>query len=223
MSMKKIIKYIISIFKTIYFNFRVLDYKTAIKMPIFIAYNTKVSIKQTRSVFIQSDKITFAMIKIGFGGTDFLSTNRSIFEVKKDAKIIFKGKAFFSEGIAISLDEGATLIIGENFSCNKNCLFYANKNICFGNDVLLGWSVTIRDNDGHVIFQNGQEKQNAKEINIGSNVWIASNVDILKGVIVKENSIIATRSCVTKSFDKSNILIGGYPAKIIGENVSWKK
>ena len=67
------------------------------------------------------------------------------------------------------------------------------------------------------------KKINKKEITIKNNVWIGSYVDILKGVLISENSIVATRSCVTKKFDTTNILIGGYPAKIIEEDVSWKK
>ena len=83
--------------------------------------------------------------------------------------------------------------------------------------------MNFRDNDGHTIVYKNKDKQNEKSIVIKNNVWIASYVDVLKGVIVEENSVVATRSCITKEFSLPNILIGGYPAKIIEEDITWRK
>jgi len=47
-------------------------------------------------------------------------------------------------------------------------------------------------------------------------VFIGNNVTVLKGVTIGENSIVATGAIVTKSFPK-DVIIGGCPAKIIGE------
>jgi acetyltransferase-like isoleucine patch superfamily enzyme len=44
---------------------------------------------------------------------------------------------------------------------------------------------------------------------------------LLKGSFIKDNSIIATGSVVTKAFEESNVIIAGSPAKIVKENVSW--
>ncbi|HEY9752233.1 MAG TPA: hypothetical protein V6C46_04750, partial [Coleofasciculaceae cyanobacterium] len=52
-------------------------------------------------------------------------------------------------------------------------------------------------------------------------VWIASHVSILKGVSIPDNSIVATRSVVTKSFNMQNTLIGGVPAKVLKNNINW--
>ena len=58
---------------------------------------------------------------------------------------------------------------------------------------------------------------------IGDRVWIGTQATILKNAQIANDTIIGARSVVTKKFDKSNIAIAGNPAKIIKENVAWKK
>ena len=42
----------------------------------------------------------------------------------------------------------------------------------------------------------------------------------MKGVQLHNNTIVASGSIVTKSF-QPNILLGGNPAKVLKENVNW--
>jgi len=64
--MNSVFKYFISLFKTIYFNFKVFNFKTAIKLPIFVSYNTKILEINKNSIDIKC-KVKPALIKIGFG------------------------------------------------------------------------------------------------------------------------------------------------------------
>ena len=47
-------------------------------------------------------------------------------------------------------------------------------------------------------------------------------MDILKGVRIGNNSVVAYRSLITKSFEADNLLIGGSPARIIQEHIDWE-
>ena len=116
---------------------------------------------------------------------------------------------------------GENLVI-EGFELNK---LPVGQWLTVGDDVLLGWRVNIRDSDGHSIYDDITKIKNPiqKNITIGNHVWIASYVDILKGTEIKDNSVIAYRSCVLSKFDKANCIIGGYPAKILRENINWEK
>lgn len=59
-------------------------------------------------------------------------------------------------------------------------------------------------------------------ISIGNNVFIGVNSVIMPGVIIEENVIIAAGSVVTKSVP-AGVIIGGNPAKIIGDFSSYKQ
>ena len=139
--------------------------------------------------------------------------------------IIFNGTAQFSEGISIRIGPNGILNIGNNFATNKKCSLLCDGDMRIGNDVLLGWKVNIRDSDGHIIYDNITKVKNPiqKDVTIGNHVWVASCVDILKGTEIRDNSVIAYRSCVLSKFDKSNCIIGGYPAKILRKNINWEK
>lgn len=137
--------------------------------------------------------------------------------------MIFQGKANLGSGVSIRADKGC-ITFGDNFSCNKNCFFASNSMVTFGNNVMLGWNVSIRDNDGHPIWTENVKSKDGTPIIIGNRVWIAADVDILKGVQIPDESIIACRSLVTKKFDDTfrNSVIGGVPAKCIKTNVKWE-
>ena len=136
------------------------------------------------------------------------------------AKIIFNGKASLSKGVSIR--NSGTVSFGNNFYCNCNMSIICSQQITIGDNCILGWNVHIRDCDGHSLFQNGERINPNKHVQIGNHVWIGQDVKILKGSVIPKNSVIAMNSCITKSFTEPKTIIGGYPAKVIKQNVDWE-
>ena len=97
------------------------------------------------------DEKKFGIVSIGFHGSEGLEKNRTSIIIKEGI-IRFKGKANLSSGTSIRVDVG-NLIFGNEFSCNNNCFFSCSAGITFGEDVLLGWNINVRDSDGHVIYK----------------------------------------------------------------------
>lgn len=225
MNLAKLFTVLISIPKTIFFNFRVLPFKDAIKLPFFISYNTQIG-EVHRGVILINQKLSIFMIRIGIGGTKGVCANRKGYiSFGKNAKIIFDGFSGFSEGSSIRVDKG-TLMFGANFSANKNFFISCSESISIGDNVLIGWNVNIRDSDGHVVYPLDEAKYTSNmsgSVEIGNNVWLAANVDILKGVEIPSDCVVGYNSCVTKKFKENNCLIAGYPAKIIKHKVAWEK
>ena len=124
------------------------------------------------------------------------------------------------------LSDGATLTIGNNASIRGAIIVIKeNKNLSvnIGDDCLIAPNVKIWTTDFHTVI----DSKNLKPINppssikIGNHCWICEDVTIAKGVSLSDDTIVASKSYVTKSFDKSNIIIGGVSAKIIKENTTW--
>jgi acetyltransferase-like isoleucine patch superfamily enzyme len=60
-------------------------------------------------------------------------------------------------------------------------------------------------------------------VEIGDHVWIGAHCSILKGVSLDAHTVVATRSTVTRSFSATNVLVGGSPAKILKERITWSR
>lgn len=221
----KLIIFLLSMPKTIYFNLKVFPLRIALKLPVLVAYNVKITNIHKNCIQINSD-ITSFMIRINFGkGSEGVNTTykqNGYFDVREKGKLIFNGKASFSTGISIRVDKGI-LSVGNNFSCNKNCFLACSEGITIGDDVLLGWSVNIRDSDGHSIINldNRITEDEENIVVIKDHVWIAANVDILKGVRIPTNCVVGYNSCITNKFFEENCIIAGYPAKVVKTNINW--
>lgn len=64
-------------------------------------------------------------------------------------------------------------------------------------------------------------KEKTAPIQIGNHVWIGARAIILKGVTIGDGVVVAAGAVVTKDVPP-NTLVGGVPAKIIKENISWE-
>lgn len=98
--------------------------------------------------------------------------------------------------------EGTNMIIG------KNCLFSCD--------------ITFRTGDSHTILNlEGDRINPSRDIEVGDHVWIGNKTIITKGVVIRENSIVATGAIVTNTFEEGNVILGGVPAKIIKHMINW--
>lgn len=107
----------------------------------------------------------------------------------------------------------ANIIMGENNSeiiVEKNCLISDH--------------VDIYCTDGHTISNLKNKIMNVgRFVHIGEHVWIGKDVKIGKNTSIPKNSVIGWGSIVTKQFNQENTIIAGNPAKIVKENIIWKK
>ena len=143
-------------------------------------------------------------------------------------KIIIGKQVRFKRGGTVWIDDyGCEAVVGENttFEDSHIAVTEPNSKIHIGKDCMFAYDIELRTGDSHSIIDTiSNERINyAQNINIGNHVWVASHVSILKGVNISDNSVIATRAVVTKSFLENNILIGGMPAKKLKENINWDR
>jgi len=113
-------------------------------------------------------------------------------------------------------EECSEIYIGDNVSINNAFSVECALKVIIENDVLIGTSCSIIDNDGHELAIEKRNIGNPKtaQIHICENVFLGSNVTILKGVTIGKNAVIGNSSVVTNDIPE-NAIAAGNPAKVI--------
>ena len=123
--------------------------------------------------------------------------------------------------------EGQIVKIGDNFSCGgmEIQMNDENETLTIGNNCLFSWGIKARTSDGHSIVDLNTDRavNLPKDISIADRVWVGEDVSFLKGSKISSDSVVGSRSVVTKAFDKTNIVIAGFPAVIVKENIKWDR
>ncbi|MCI8665010.1 MAG: acyltransferase [Hungatella sp.] len=141
----------------------------------------------------------------------------SILRLDENAKLNCDGFSFMY-GADIQLFKDANLILGRGSFINSDCKIRCHKKISIGEDCAISHDFTVMDSDAHEL--DGSRSINA--VKIGNHVWIGTRVTILNGVTVGDGAVIAAGSVVTKDIP-ANVLAAGVPAKVIKNNIEWKK
>lgn len=122
----------------------------------------------------------------------------------------------------------ASIRVGDRCFIAAGTMVVAAERVEIGNDVLIGESCYISDNDGHSLEMETRRHDIPNRINgfkswdgigiapvvVESNVWIAPRCIILKGVTIGRGAVIGAGSVVTKDVP-AMCLAAGNPARVI--------
>ncbi len=212
----KIIVFILSLPKTLIFNFYYLPFQQAIKLPVFISYRLK--LRDMRGS-ITIDQCKTGIIQIGFNSFGFVVGHGEALW-SSTADIHFQGKV--RVGCNPKFRLSGTLTFENDFEAGHDFLLICQSHIHFEQATLLSWNVSIMDADGHVIYdENNQESNAPRKIRIGKHTWIGCHTTILKGTILPEESIVASHTVTTKPFTQKNCIIAGNPGRVIKTGQRW--
>ena len=208
--------------KTIYFNFHYFKLATAIRMPVFIFWRSKLS--ETCGKIVINAPAKTGMVKFGpynIGIQDAFYS-RTIWQVS--GTVIIEGKVCIGRGSSICVAKDGTLKLGDNFIITGGSTIICQKDISFGMSCLLSWDILMMDTDFHnILDKEGEIINNPQPIRIGSHVWIGCRNTILKGVTIASNNVISANSTITKDVIENNCVIGGHAkgAIILKRNIDW--
>lgn len=141
-------------------------------------------------------------------GCDLLRGSRAETRVRTHADSIWKSKngCKVSYGCTIELLE-KSVFDNKFFTMNVNSVLVVAKNICFGQDVMIGRNAVIYDSDFHSIIDNESNTRNpSRPVNIGDHVWIGTNTIVLKGTIIESNSIVSAGTIVNGKTNVNTII-----------------
>ena len=167
-------------------------------------------------------------IKIDKSSTIVLSQSVKIVDCtvlikgKNNSLIIDKNTRLRNVNIEI-IGDNCSLKIGKNCMIGDNCYLSVKEgtHLTIGNDCGLSRNVKIMTSDGHPIFKDGKRINEAKDIVLGSHIWVADNVTILKGVNIGDGSVVGINSTVTKDIPAYVVCVGN-PARVMQDNIEWR-
>ena len=138
-----------------------------------------------------------------------------------NGKLIFKGSHAVGRGCRFDIGKNAVVTIGQGGYLSPNSKFIIMHELVIGDNCAVSWDCLFLDEDFHEIGYAGK-KSGSNAIRIGNNVWIGCGVKIYKGSVIPDNCVIASDTVVKGIFTETNSLIGGNPAKMIKQNITWK-
>jgi len=222
-ALKNKIKFILSInwVKTLYFNFKMFPFKIAKKLPVFFYGSVKFS-------GLSGGIVIDAPIKtgmVGFG-QPYEKTTRSsgISELTLWGELVFKGHVQFGKDYFIYVGVNAYCEFGHMSSLGSNGKIICAEKIILGNYARLGSESQIIDTNFHQMINTitGEKYSMTSSIIIGDYNYIGNRVSIMQKTVTSAFLTIASNSLCNKDYTNlsEHILIGGFPAKFIKDNIS---
>lgn len=209
----------VSWLRTLYFNFRSLHWKQAIKLPVYVYSNTEFQTLAGR-VEIRG-ALRRGMVRIGKR------------EDRGQGKTILRNHGVLRLGDAVSIMQGCDLYVGPDglleigarARIRENVLIYVSGRVSIGEETGIAYQSTISDNDFHFMMdQNTREIRDTKaNIHIGDRNWIGSRTVIKKGTVTPDDVTVASSyTLLDKDYTMSVppfSVLGGLPARLLREGV----
>lgn len=202
--------------KTIYFNFTLLPFKTAVKFPFLLYGRVKLSSLKGKIVFNKPEKIN----RCKFGRNLEIITLKGKSELRIDGTLYVNGSFSFGNDFIFHLMEGAEMHIGGGSYFGRKTQIICTNSIILGSNLRFGYESQINDSNFHytIDLNTGMTKTISKPISIGNYTWIGNRNTIMAGTQTNDYLITGSNSLLNKNYKEvipSASLIAGIPAKLI--------
>lgn len=211
----------LSLWRTVYFNFRTMPFHTAIKLPVFIYGKVRLFMLNGKVVF-ENTTIRRGMVKIGRNADSFSLFDHSGFVQlgSKESKMVFEGPASISVNskvrvVAGELRFGKYAYIGEGVRivCNGGLIH-------IGEYSRIAFETAIMNSGFHHVYNSnkGIITRTTRPIKIGKYCWIGNRCSLSAGAAIKEYTIVCAGSLINRDFTQvegESQMLGGSPAKVI--------
>ncbi len=211
-----------NIIKTLYFNFKMLPFHKAIRMPFFLF--GKIYFGDLRGQLIIPDKVSYGMIKVGFKWFDLWPISFVPTQIQIMGKMEFKGKCIISGGANVNVQsKEGVLTIGDCTLIGGGSIVKCLKKITIGDGTRITGNCNIMDCNMHFVknIDTGVVANYKGTIKIGESCWINYGTIVTKGAVIPDYSITARGTFVSKDFSESgtNLFLVGAPAKVTSSRV----
>ncbi len=199
---------------TIFFNFKYLPFRQAVKLPILLYKPHFVRLKGT--IRIDADEVRPGMIQMGSLINTCNPNNGITFDI--DGSIIFKGRAIFANDSYIMIRDGGVLTLGKDLDCN--CKIKCAKSIEIGDETWIAYDSMIMDSDWHALtdMTTGKLLNKTSPVKIGKHNFISYKCIVTKGTVTPDNATFMPCSILNKVYEEGEYpLFGGNPCELLDE------
>ncbi|MER9200797.1 acyltransferase [Mesorhizobium sp. M0933] len=140
-------------------------------------------------------------------------------KLRRDGGSIRIGEYCVIHSGARILAYGGEIQLGNHVSVNPFCILYGHGGLRVGNGVLIGASTIIIPANHKIDRDRPIRNQglSSQGIEIQDDVWIGTGARLLDGVVIERGAVLAAGSVVPKGMIPSFSIVGGVPARKIGE------
>lgn len=199
-----------------YKNRRLLKHGNRLELPESSERNLKkttIKLRGSNNRLVIGENVTLTHCEIRLDGADNLIeigdnvrfSSGKIYLVGTRGQHIRIGSETTVEGAYLLVDEAASIDIGR--------------------DCMLSTDIIIRTGDKHSILDvhSGERLNRSRDVRIADRVWIGRDVVVLKGTVLHPETVVATRSLVSRAFDEGNCVVAGVPAKVVKRDTCWDR
>lgn len=213
------LNYLLYIAPTIYFNFKFLPFKQAIKLPIWIIKPHFYTLKG--KIILDTPHISCGMIKLGvLCSVSYPDTGIRL--NLQGGTIIFKGKCRIGSNSIIEIGKYGKLSLGDNLLASTTLRIFCYKSIYIDDNNRFGWDVILMDTNFHPLkdLKTGQKKRATKEIYIGKNNWFGTRTICMPGTRTLDYCIFGLGSIINKNATLESYSVHiGTPCKPVSKEV----
>lgn len=213
----------LSLWRTVYFNFRTLPIEMAIKLPVFIYSG--------HHLFIIAGKVQIngpihrGMIQIGKNTESFSMCDHSGFiQINEGCELTFEGPAKIGVNTKIRL-VSSQVTFGKDIFIGTGVRIIANgSSIRIGEGSRIAFESVIMNSSFHFTYneKKGGYSQMSNPIIIGDYNWIGNRSTISGNAHTKDFTIVCAGSLANKdytSIEGMNPMLGGQPAKLVTNGI----
>lgn len=205
---------------TIYFNFRMLPLRQAIRLPFHFCHGIRFE-RLTGQIILDVEKPTRAMVRIGGRGSDMFARSQTIIDLAGLA--YFEGACEIGHGALLRIEDGGSVRFGRNVRLGAKTKLCAANSILFGDEIDFSWECQIFDTNFHWMRDCSNDTTLPKVgiISIGSRNWFGNRVTVSMGCHTSKDVTVASNSLCNKDYRAlgERIIIAGTPAKIVRREV----
>jgi acetyltransferase-like isoleucine patch superfamily enzyme len=205
--------------KTIYFNYKMLPYDQAKKLPFY--FYGKVKFANLSGKVIIDSSIKTAMI--GFG-KKFETTTlaKGVAKLHIEGELVFKGYVHIGNDYLLYVGKDAYCEFGNMSGLGSDVKLICNHKIQLGQWTGVAYESQLMDSNSHPMMntKTGEYYDMVGPIVLGDYNAISNRVSIMANTITANNCVIASNSLLNKDYSSfgEEVLLGGMPAKVLKTN-----